>query len=46
MKNYYIVELDGSYMNSFNTYSEACELRDELERLYKRNKITIRIETL
>lgn len=37
MKTYYIVKMNGSYMNSFKTYTEAAELRDNLERRFGRN---------
>lgn len=37
----YIVLLNGSYMNCFKSYSEACELREILERRYGFGKVTI-----
>ncbi len=35
MKTYYIVRMNGSYMNTFENYSVACELRDQLKRRWK-----------
>ena len=39
----YIVLMNNSYMNSFNNYSLACELRDRLERQFKSVNITIEV---
>jgi hypothetical protein len=43
MKSYYIVKMNGNYMNSFKKYSDACELRDQLQRRWR--NATIEIET-
>lgn len=37
----YIVYSNGNYINTCNTYSEACELRDRLERMWATARITI-----
>lgn len=45
MKSIYNVLLNGSYVNSFNNYSKACELREQLERQFKKSVvITIQVE--
>ena len=45
MKSVYNVLLNGSYVNSFNSYSKACELREQLERQFKKSAvITIQVE--
>jgi len=41
MKTYYEVLMNNNYMNSFKTYSEACELKKELERKYRNAKVEI-----
>ena len=43
MKSYYIVKMNGSYMNSFKNYSKACELRDQLQRKWRNATIEIEI---
>ena len=35
----YVVLMNMQYMNSFRTYSEACDLRDKLERDFPNNII-------
>lgn len=37
----YIVEMNGAYMNSFNSYSEAKAFADELSRKFPTATITI-----
>ena len=37
MHTYYIVTMNNNYMNSFKTYTDACEFRDNLERRFGRN---------
>lgn len=37
----YVVLMNMQYMNSFRTYSEACDLRDKLERDFPNNIIDI-----
>ena len=37
----YQVLLNGSYLNSFKNYSEACELRDNIQRRFKKAKVEI-----
>lgn len=45
MKSIYNVLLNGSYVNSFNSYLKACELRKQLERQFKKSAIiTIQVE--
>ena len=43
MKSYYIVKMNGSYMNSFKSYKQACELRDQLQRRWRNATIEIEI---
>lgn len=38
---YYVVRMNGSYMNTFYTYSDACDLRANLERRFPNARITI-----
>ena len=37
----YVVLLNGSYMNSFNNYTEAVELRERLKRNFPNANIEI-----
>lgn len=37
----YLVEMNGGYMNSFENYSEACELRDSLQRRFPTARVEI-----
>lgn len=37
----YQVLMNNNYVNSFKNYSEACELRDRLEKKFKNAKILI-----
>ena len=37
----YVVLMNMQYMNSFRTYSEACDLRDKLEKDFSNNIIDI-----
>lgn len=37
----YTVKMNNNYMNAFNTYTEACELRDELQRRFRNARIEI-----
>ena len=43
MKSYYIVKMNGSYMNSFKKYGDACELREQLHRRFPKAEIEIEI---
>lgn len=38
---FYEVSMNGYYMNSFKSYTEACKLRDDLNRKYPNKKIEI-----
>lgn len=42
MKQYEVWQIGGSYFNSFNKYSDACELRDRLQTEYPHARFTIR----
>ncbi len=45
MKSIYNVLINGNYINSFKSYTKACELRDQLERQFKKSAvITIQVE--
>ena len=37
----YIVRMDGNYMNTFYTYTDACDERDRLTRRWPMSNITI-----
>jgi len=37
----YIVEMNGSYMNSFKKYGDARELADRLQRQFPKNNVKI-----
>ena len=37
----YIVKMDGSYMNLFYSYGDACDLRENLERRFPYANVTI-----
>ena len=37
----YQVIMNNNYMNSFTNYTEACELRDNLQKKFKNAKIDI-----
>lgn len=37
----YQVLLNGGYLNSFKNYSEACELRDNIQRRFKKARVEI-----
>ena len=37
----YIVEMNNKYMNSFNNFTDACELRDRLQKQFKKAIIEI-----
>ena len=39
MKSVYNVLINGGYVNSFKSYVKACELRDQLERQFKKSAI-------
>lgn len=39
----YVVLMNNNYMNSFTEYTKACELRERLERQFKKANITIEI---
>lgn len=43
MKNngYYVVTMNGGYMNSFESYTQAMDLVDILTRKYPRSKIFV-----
>lgn len=43
MKSYYIVKMNGNYMNSFKNYKDACEHRDYLHRRWPRANVEIEI---
>lgn len=40
----YIVEMNNKYMNSFDNFTDACELRDRLQGQFK--QATIEIKTI
>lgn len=40
----YIVKMNNQYMNSFKDYTDACELRDRLQKQFK--KATVEIEPI
>ena len=45
MKSIYNVLINGNYVNSFKSYIKACELRDQLERQFKKSTVvTIQVE--
>ena len=37
----YIVRMNGNYMNTFYTYTDACDERDRLTRRWPMSNITI-----
>ena len=37
----YIVRMNGNYMNTYYTYTEACDERERLERRHPNANITI-----
>lgn len=37
----YIVKANGNYINTFYSYSDACDERDRLSRLWRNANITI-----
>lgn len=37
----YIVKMNNQYMNSFKDYTDACELRDRLQRQFKNAKVEV-----
>ncbi len=41
MKMGYIVKMNNQYMNSFKDYTDACELRDRLQRQFKKAIVEI-----
>ena len=41
---YYIVTMNNAYINCFKTFSEACELRESLERRFRTAKVEIHCE--
>ena len=45
MKNYYVVTMNGKYMNSFVSYTEACEFREELARKFRSCKVEVEPRT-
>ena len=45
MKNYYVVTINGRYMNSFVSYTEACEFRDELARKFRNCEVEVEPRT-
>lgn len=44
MKSIYNVLINGSYVNSFKSYTKACELKEQLERQFKKS-VVITIQT-
>lgn len=42
MTQYEVWTVSGSYFNSFKKYSDACELRDKLQKEYPNAKIIIK----
>lgn len=42
MTQYEVWTTSGSYFNSFKKYSDACELRDKLQKEYPNAKIIIK----
>jgi hypothetical protein len=45
LKINYVVRMNGNYMNCFDNYTEACELRDNLERRFPKANISIEDES-
>ena len=45
MKNYYVVTMNGRYINSFVSYIEACEFKDELARKFRNCKVEVEPRT-
>lgn len=41
MKNYYVVTMNGRYMNSFTSYIKACEFREELARKFRNCEVEV-----
>lgn len=41
----YTVRMNGNYMNCFDNYADACELRANLERRFPMARITIEDES-
>jgi hypothetical protein len=37
----YEVRMNGNYMNCYGTYSEACEERDRLQRMYPQATVEV-----
>lgn len=37
----YTVKMNGGYMNTFKNYSDACDLRDQLERRFPKANVEI-----
>lgn len=37
----YIVKMNNQYMNSFKDYTDACELRDRLQRHFKNARVEV-----
>ena len=42
MTQYEVWQFNGGYFNSFAKYSDACELRDRLQKEYPHARFTIR----
>ena len=42
MTQYEVWQIEGGYFNSFAKYSDACELRDRLQKEYPHARFTIR----
>lgn len=42
MTQYEVWQIEGGYFNSFAKYSDACELRDTLQKEYPNAKIIIK----
>ena len=39
----YIVKMNNQYMNSFKNYTDACELRDRLQKQFKKAIVEIEL---